>query len=108
MEAGVSEIPLRRVGDSAFLSKRKRSWARLDLNDPRILPNKDFNEVHLVKVGERLMPIDEPPMDVMSTLNAAQQVASRRLWQRVPPHIRDDMCTLTSTRRYGGRKASTN
>ncbi|CAB1113019.1 unnamed protein product [Ectocarpus sp. CCAP 1310/34] len=35
------------------------------------------------------MPDDEPPADVMSSLNGVQQVAIRRLWQRVPPHIRD-------------------
>jgi len=62
----------------------------VNLDDARVVENAEFKQVFAVQEDDKAeLPNDEPPADVMSSLNAAQQVAFRRLWQRVPPHIRD-------------------
>lgn len=95
VENGTSEIPMRRIGDSSRLLKPNEIVGRggeplkqVSLDEFSLEENEEF-KVHMVQEGEAEMPNDEPPADVMSSLNPAQQVAFRRLWQRVPPHIRD-------------------
>ncbi|CAB1103949.1 unnamed protein product [Ectocarpus sp. CCAP 1310/34] len=58
------------------------------MDDARLIPNEEY-KVHVVSSDATDMPADEPPDDVMAGLNPAQQVAFRRLWQKVPAHIRD-------------------
>lgn len=84
---GGTEIPLRRVGDSARLLKRGEIVGLG--GEP--LKEVSLDEFSLEQNDEFItqLPDDEPPADVMSSLKPAQQVAFRRLWQRVPPHIRD-------------------
>ena len=60
----------------------------VDLDDAHIGRNDEV-DIHVVEDGIKQLPNDEPPEEVMSTLNTAQQAAFRKLWQKVPPHIRD-------------------
>ena len=95
VDAGESEIPLRRVGDGAYQLKPNTlvgcggvPLEEVNLDEAQIGRGDEY-DVHVVDGDKKEVPDDEPPQEVMSTLNTAQQAAFRRLWQRVPAHIRD-------------------
>lgn len=96
VEAGTSEIPMRRVGDTAFQLQRSMYLGeggmpleKCNLDNAQLFPNDEF-KAHVVSESNPVsVPSDKPPNEVMTNLNSAQQVSFRKLWQRIPLHLRD-------------------
>ncbi|CAM9304430.1 unnamed protein product [Laminaria digitata] len=94
VEAGTSEIQLKRVNGQAFLMQPNMKLGaggapliRSDLTRAQITPSPS-DIVHAVETVD-VTPPRAPPEDVLATLDGSQREAFARLWQRVPLHLHE-------------------